>query len=85
MLEAQSPTQQKPRGQMIPSLCHPDAPPKMRPPPVEPNTSSAEANTKDTLPGSAEPPPGDNTMVPLAKADTKTLKDLPTNGATRPA
>ena len=54
-------------------------------PPAEPTTLSAEANAKDTLPGSAETPPGDDTTIPLAQADTETPKDLLTDQAASPA
>ena len=66
-------------------LVSPRCTPKDKAPPAEPTTSSAEANAKDTLPGSAETPPGDNTMVPLAEVNTKTLKDLLTDQTTSPA
>ena len=42
------------------------------------------ADAKDTQPGPTETPPGDDTTVPLAEADTKTLKDLPTTQAASP-
>ena len=57
----------------------PGCPPKDETPPAEPTTSPAKADVKDTLPTSAETPPGEDTMVLLAKADTKTPKNLLTN------
>ena len=63
----------------------PGCPPKGETPPAEPPTLPAEADVKDTLPGSAETPAGEDTMVLLAEADTETLKDLPTNWTTSPA
>ena len=72
MLETWSQVPQKLRGQIIAPLCHPDVHPKMRPPHAEPTTLPPEADVKDTLPSSAETPPGEDTMVLLANADTKT-------------
>ena len=63
----------------------PRCPPKDETPPTEPTILPVEADVQDNLPGSAETPPGEDTMVLLPEADTETLKDLLTNGATSPA
>ena len=60
-------------------------PSKDETPLAETTTSHAKADVTDTLPSPAETPPREDTMVLLAKADTETLKDLPTIGATSPA
>ena len=63
----------------------PGCPPKDETPPAEPTISPVKADVKDTLPGSTETPPGEDTRVLLPEADTMTPKDLETDGTTSPA
>ena len=59
-------------------------PPKEEIPPAEPTTSTAEVDIKDTLPGTAEAPPGGDTMILSTKSDAETPKDPLTSQATSP-
>ena len=61
-------------------LVSPGCTPNDKSPPAEPTTSPSEIN----LPGSAEISPRGSTMMPLAKIDTDTLKDLATIQAASP-
>ena len=84
-LEAWSPHSTETLGADDTILVSPGCTPRDETPPAEPTILPAEANAEDTLPDSAETPPGGNTMVLLAEVNTETPKDLSTDWATSPA
>ena len=60
-------------------------PPEDETPLTEPTTLPTEVDFKDTLPGPAETPPGEDATVFLTKSDTETPMDLLTIWVTSPA
>ena len=54
-------------------------PPEEETPPAEPTIQPAEVDVKDTLPGTAETPPGGDITVFSTASGVETPKDLPTS------
>ena len=68
----------------IPPLHDWDVYPRRGPLLAEPTTQPAEVDDKDTLPGTAEAPPGGDVTVSLTKSGEETPKDPLTSQSTSP-